>query len=197
MKARVIQFSASHRGDAEATDEVLVAACAGGEASALGDLFDRHVAVVSRFLGRMGCADQHDLEDLVQETFLQVFRSARRFRRGSSVRTWILGISLNVLRHHRRAEARRRALVERLPAPPHEHAPDVEQHTAQRELAGRLALAIPELPPDLRAAFVLCDMEGLTGAEAAKVLGVPEGTLWRRLHDARCKLRARLERWKP
>src|SRR3954454_20691012 len=92
----------------DVSDEALVAACAAGDLSALGTLFDRFAGPVFGFLGRLR-ADPFDLEDLVQTTFLEVRRTARRYR--ASVKTWILAIAANVARHHVRSEVRRRALA--------------------------------------------------------------------------------------
>ena len=53
--------------------------------------------------------------------------------------------------------------------------------------------AMDKLSEKEREAFLLCDVEGVAGSVAAETLGVPQGTMWRRLHDARTKLRAALE----
>jgi RNA polymerase sigma-70 factor (ECF subfamily) len=53
----------------------------------------------------------------------------------------------------------------------------------------RLAAALEDLPHDLRTAYVLCDLEDVPGVDAARVLGIRAGTLWRRLHEARRALR--------
>ena len=72
-----------------------------------------------------------------------------------------------------------------VPASPYEQA-------SHRQLLARLASAFDELPDDLRAVFTLCDLEGIRGVEVARILDVPEGTVWRRLHDARVRLRDRI-----
>src|SRR5258708_32534723 len=95
----------------EMSDEALVAACAVGEAAALGALFDRHRTSVYRFLSRVCASHRGDLDDLVQSTFVEVFRSAARFSGCGRVSTWVFGIAANVARHHVRGEARRRALL--------------------------------------------------------------------------------------
>jgi len=56
-----------------------------------------------------------------------------------------------------------------------------------------LAAALDRLPHDLRTVYVLCDLEDLPGVEAARVLGLRDGTLWRRLHEARRALREAIE----
>lgn len=177
----------------EMSDEALLAACSVGDTAALGALFDRHEEVVRRFVSRLSGASARDADDLVQTTFLELHRSARRFGGRSTVKTWILGVAANVVRHHTRGESRRRTLAaawaER--TPPLQARPDDE--AVQRQLVARLAVAIGNLSHDLRVAFVMCDLEHVAGVEAARVLGVREGTLWRRLHDARKRLRAELE----
>jgi RNA polymerase sigma-70 factor (ECF subfamily) len=167
------------------SDEAIVAACAVGDVNALGQLFDRHHLAVYRFLARMTFTRDRDLDDLVQTTFLQAYRSAASFRGGSEVLTWVFGIGANVARKHRRSEARRRAFLEALsslPEPPSRR-PDDELAAAQ---ALRLVeRAIASLRDDQRAAFLMCEVEGIPGVEVARTLGVPEGTLWRWLHEAR------------
>ena len=78
---------------------------------ALEELFHRHGPQVNRILGRLGHVDRRDLEDLVQVTFIEVHRSARRFGGRSAVGTWILSVALNVARHHARSESRRRTAM--------------------------------------------------------------------------------------
>jgi len=66
-------------------------------------------------------------------------------------------------------------------------APD--EAAVRSQQVARLAAALDELPLDLRAAYVLCDLEDMPGVEAARVLDIRAGTLWRRLHEARRALR--------
>ena len=63
-----------------------------------------------------------------------------------------------------------------------------------RQLLALISEAQRQLPHDLRVVFVMCDLEDVPGAEGARILGLREGTLWRRLHEARKALRAGLER---
>jgi len=174
----------------EVTDEGLIAACATADRAARAALFTRHVDGVHRFVARMTAADADAVDDLVQSTFLEAFRCAARFRGGSQVRTWLFGIATNLVRTYARGEIRRKAAMAaaaELPA----HGSGAE--TAERRvLVERLAVAVAALPHDLREVFVLIDVEEWKGAEAAVALGVPEGTAWRRLHDARARLREAL-----
>lgn len=176
----------------EMSDEALVAACATGENAALGALYDRHVDAVRRFLARMSGTDERDLDDLVQATFETVPRAARRFGGESQVRTWLFGVANNVARHHVRSEVRRKRLASAFA----EERPAAQGGTADevlaRERAARLRSAIAALPDKLREAFVLVYLEGIAGGEVATLLGVREGTIWKRLFQARARLRESL-----
>jgi RNA polymerase sigma-70 factor (ECF subfamily) len=178
----------------EMSDEALLAACATGDAPALGALFDRFHLAVYRFAGRLPMTDDLARDDLVQATFLEVRRAAPSFRGTSSVKTWILGVAANVARHMLRAERRRRVhqarYLERITAAPEL----LDAQLERRKLLARIAEALAQLPRDQQIAFILCDLEQLPGVEVARVLDVPEGTLWRRLHMARKAMREAIER---
>jgi RNA polymerase sigma-70 factor (ECF subfamily) len=175
------------------SDEALVAACATGETAALGALFDRHHLAVHRFLGRLTGTDHRDLDDLVQLTFVTALRAARHFDGRSAVRTWLLGVASNVARHHARAEGRRGRLRDAVAAAPAADVAAPDREVAEHERAARLHGAILALPPRLREALVLVYLEGIAGRDAAALLGIREGALWKRLHMARARLRGALE----
>jgi len=181
-------------GIADMSDEALLAACGTGDVAALDALFDRFHVAVYRFAGRLPTTDELARDDLVQATFLEVRRTAPRFRGSSSVKTWILGVAANVARHQLRSEQRLRAhqarYVEGLVSVPDRPDDEVER----RQLLAQLGDALAALPHDQQVAFVLCDLEELPGVEVARALGVPDGTLWRRLHVARKAMRAAIER---
>jgi RNA polymerase sigma factor (sigma-70 family) len=181
--------------DSELSDEALLAACAAGEPAALGVLFDRHQQPLHRFLQRMLIRDPSAVDDLVQQTFLEVWRSSPRYRPLASVRTWMMAIASNLVRHRYRAESRREHALTGLAAVAGLAAatrrPD--DAAAQRQLLGQLGDALQQLPHELREVFVLCEIEEVPGVEVARALGLREGTVWRRLHDARKRLRAALQ----
>jgi RNA polymerase sigma-70 factor (ECF subfamily) len=177
-------------------DEALLAACARGDRDALGALFDRHDESVRRFLSRACHIPLVDLDDLVHATFLEVYRSAPAFRGRASAKTWIFGIAVNLSRHHARSEARRRRFLSAF-AGLRRAAPALPQERLeQREALVRLDAALSGLPYVRRAAFLLCEIEGLTAAEAASVLDVRPGNVGRWLHEARKSLRAAIG-WGP
>ena len=179
------------------SDAALVAACTTGDPGALGALFDRYAADVYRFLGRLRGADARDVDDLLQVTFLEAGRVAGSFRGGASVRTWIFAIAANVVRHHARGEGRRRTVMDSFSALPQTRVESPADAAERRQLIERLAGALDDLDEDLRVAFVMCDLEEIPGVEAARALGLRPGTMWRRLHDARRRLRHAIEKEIP
>ncbi|MBT3267667.1 sigma-70 family RNA polymerase sigma factor [Candidatus Poribacteria bacterium] len=135
-------------------------------------------------------------DDVVQEAFLKAFTSLGKFRRDAEMDTWLYRIVMNVALNRLRGSRRRLGFLDRLrrdgghmarrPTLPHvalEHAEAREQVQA----------AVMELAPGLRAVVVLFDLEGLSCAEVSGALGIPEGTVRSRLHNARRHLRTRLE----
>lgn len=179
------------------SDEALLAACATGDRAALGGLFDRFHVPVYRFVARIPSIDAHSRDDVVQATFLALPAASGQFQARASVKTWILGIAANVARHQLRAEVRRNVRHHTFASQP-VHEPDtLDAALDRRQLMTRIATELAALPHDQQVAFAMCDLEEIPGTEAARALGVPEGTLWRRLHMARKALRAALARSAP
>src|SRR5262249_47510597 len=120
-------------------------------------------------------------------TFVRAFQSADRFY-GKSARSWLYGIAANVVREHARKEIRRKRAMSVV-------AEELPRATQARDahLLARLPDAIAALPHELRAVFVIVDLEGEKGSDAAAALGIPEGTLWRRLFQARTALRKAID----
>ena len=175
----------------ELSDEALLASCGVGDPAALGALFDRHHEAVYRLISRLLRAEPTETDDIVQLTFLAAWQSARAYKGKGSVKSFLFGIAANTVRRHFRATRRR---LDALADPPPVAAPGTPEDAAvTAQHLRRLAAALDELPHDLRAAYVLCDLEDLPGAEAARILDIREGTLWRRLHDARRALREAIE----
>ncbi len=184
-KGQLIQLRPEARVE-EMSDVGLVAACAAADRTARTLLFERHVDAIHRFVARMRASDADVVDDIVQVTFVRAFQAASRFR-GTSARSWLYGIAANVVREQARKEIRRKramSVVAELPRP---------TPTRDAHLLARLPDAIAALPHELRAAFVIVDLEGEKGTDAAAALGIPEGTLWRRLFEARTALRKAID----
>jgi RNA polymerase sigma-70 factor (ECF subfamily) len=196
MKGKLLPFRRERPSATDVSDEALVAACAAGDPTALGRLFDRYDEAVRRFLSRACGMAIPDLDDLVHATFVEVYRSARRFRGKASAKTWIFGVAVNISRHFVRGEMRRRRFLTNLAALPRPlRSP--QETLEHRQILHRITSALAALPAGQRVAFVLCELEGLTGAEAARAMGVGEGTIGRQLHHARKALRAVVEEGRP
>ena len=172
----------------EISDEALLAACAVGDSAALGALFDRHHEAVYRLVSRLLRMEAVEIDDVVQTTFLEAWRSAARYSAKGAVKSFLFGIAANTVRHHvRSSRSRRDAIADWQPPGPGANAPDDQLSRAQQVHA--LTVALDQLPHDLRVAYVLCDLEDMPGVDVARMLDVRPGTLWRRLHDARKALR--------
>jgi len=197
-KARVIPFRRKQSAIDPLSDEALIAACATGDPNALAQLFDRLCNDVTRFLGRLAYIDSQDVQDCVQDVFLAVFRSASSYRQRSGVKTWVLAIAGNVARERWRKTARGRSVRDQLALDVFRvEGPSLECATVTKDLILRVERSIKTLPHDLRVAFVMCDVEELPGVEVAHALGIPNGTLYRRLHEARQRLRRELDGSEP
>lgn len=196
MNGKLLPLVRATEAQRTSSDEDLLNACARGDAGALEELFLRHGDRVYRVLRRARGVHARDLDDLVQSTFIEVFRAAPAYAGKASVSTWLLGIAINVMRHHVRRESRRRLLavaaVDVLRAGTADRPPD--EDLARSQFLRRLERQLAALPPDLQLVFTLCEIEGLRGVDVARTLRVPEGTVWRRLHAARTRLRQALLR---
>jgi RNA polymerase sigma factor (sigma-70 family) len=126
-----------------------------------------------------------DADDAFQATFLALARKAGAVRAGAALGGWLHTVAVRAALRIRAASARRTEA----PLPDDLAAPAV---TAPDDTARVLDEEIARLPHKLRMAFVLCELEGRTDAEAAAHLGCPKGTVQSRLSRARERLRARL-----
>jgi RNA polymerase sigma-70 factor (ECF subfamily) len=161
------------------------------------DVVREHSSRVYRLAYRL-TGNQHDAEDLTQDVFIRVFRSLSTYTPGT-FEGWLHRITTNLFLDmvRRRQRIRFDALgddaAERLSG--REPAPD--RLLADRQLDSDVQSALDSLPPDFRAAVVLCDIEGLSYEEIAATLGVKLGTVRSRIHRGRAQLRAALEHRAP
>jgi RNA polymerase sigma-70 factor (ECF subfamily) len=182
-----LTLAGSNAGAAETA--AIVEALRRGELDGLARAFDRwHQRV--RVLARRLLSDAAAAEDVVQDAFAALPHAARRFRGEVDLETFLLAIAVKRARHHQRAAARRRRALARLAGEAGNGGPrNPEQEAYRRELGLRLAAALDQLPLPQRIAFVLCEIEDLTSAQAAIVAGIPEATVRTRLFHARRRLR--------
>lgn len=146
-------------------------------------LFAEHAPFVWRVLKRHGVRER-DLEDACQEVFVVVHRRLHEFDGRAAMRTWIYGIAVRVaLAARRRAHVRREAPEET--APEQVEAEGSFEHTARRELFALAQAALLQMSDEKREVFALYELEGLTMAEVASSLQIPESTALSRLYVAR------------
>ena len=155
-----------------------------------------HSARVYRLAYRL-TGNRHDAEDLTQEVFVRVFRSLSSYTPGT-FEGWLHRITTNLFLDlvRRRARIRFDALpddAERLASP--ERGP--AQLYDDTHFDADVQRALDALPPDFRAAVVLCDLEGLSYEEIADTLGIKIGTVRSRIHRGRSQLRASLAHRAP
>ncbi|MEP6918939.1 MAG: sigma-70 family RNA polymerase sigma factor [Acidobacteriota bacterium] len=136
-----------------------------------------------------------DAEDLVQDTYLKAFRSSAQFQRGTNLKAWLFTILHNTFRNMRRHDGRNPVdvdseVVEHAPNPSSQHTP--EQLLTRAALDADLQAALDALPEAFRQAVWLRDVEELSYAEIAGVLGVPVGTVMSRISRGRRALSERL-----
>jgi RNA polymerase sigma factor (sigma-70 family) len=139
---------------------------------------------------RASLRDPDAADDAFQATFLVLARRAGSLRVGDTVGPWLHGVAQRVAAGSRGAESRRKALQKRY----FEKTPTRIEEPSRDDLGPALHDAIERLPEPLRAAVVLCYLQGLTHEEAATSLGWPVGTVRSRLARARDQLRRRLTR---
>ena len=147
--------------------------------------------------------DEQEAEDVLQETFLNAFQAIDRFEGRSQLSTWLYRIAYNASLMRLRKHKQMTAFSLDQPLQEEEAGSGVAHHLADwstipddqlltAEARQEMDRAIAELPETLRAAFVLRDIQGLSGAETAEVLGISVQAVKNRLHRARLRLRDRL-----
>jgi RNA polymerase sigma-70 factor (ECF subfamily) len=171
----------------ERTDAELLAATGDGDRTALEALYVRHAPWLLVRLTRR-CADRSVVDEVVQDTFVEVWRGAARWTGRGEVGAWIWGIGVRRLLDRLR---RRRPL----PLALGHH--DELVRSAEEEVLlgvqfGDLAGALDRLSPELRAVVEATVLDGLTTREAGRLLGIPAGTVKTRMMRARAVLREEL-----
>jgi len=178
----------------ELTDNELVARFLEGNALAFPELVGRYQSRLLNFIYRT-IGDRDRAEDLVQETFIRVYRHLHRFDQSKKFSTWIYTISSNLAKNELRNRSRNPLVLfqtikknweaDHRPLQwedPHYRPDDLFRKRHLREMVER---AVEQLPEHHRAVFVLREMEGKTYEEIAEITGVNLGTVKSRLNRAR------------
>ncbi len=172
----------------------LVARCQAGDTEAFRELYRIHRAQVARLVQRILGPDP-EVEDVIQEAFVQVYRSLPSFQGSSLLSTWIHRVAVNVALQHIRRRKRQRAgpvVMTADPPDPSSGDPAPEEDVIWRDRMRKLYSALERLSPKKRAVFVLHEIEGMTAEDIAKTLRTPLITVRTRLFYARKALYAEL-----
>jgi RNA polymerase sigma-70 factor, ECF subfamily len=176
--------------NAESLEAELMQRLQGGDREAFVALVERHKDAVVSYLARL-CGNRDRAEDLAQETFLRLFRSAAGYSERGLLKAYLFRIATNLLRSEERRERRYRLLAPFLrnseavePA-----APD---GLLRQEVRREVTLALAALPLRYRVPLVLYEIEGWPYLEIARQLALSEGTVKSRIHRGRERLRRKL-----
>ena len=169
------------------------------ESSATADfeqIVEEHSGFVYNVAFRM-MGNPQDAEDVAQEAFISAYRAFERFRGESKVTTWLYRITVNAALMRLRKEKKARTLTQYGfdDVIVHDWSDAPYRAASDSELGDRLREGIGMLPDDMKAAVVLRDMEELSNAEAAEVIGISVSALKSRLHRGRVLLRKHLDEY--
>ncbi len=176
-------------------DRDLVESALRGDASAFRDLVERYQNLVAALAWRYGLR-REDIEDVVSEVFVKVYRNLGLYRPDHPFSTWLYRVAMNHILDHGRRRAREGTRVE-LPRELPAQGQGAEEALEARERARLLREALGGIAQKYRDAIFLVYVEGVRVDEAARLLGVPEGTVKTRLMRGRQALRRLLARRCP
>ncbi len=167
-------------------------------------IFDKefmpHINSMYNFAFRL-TNDEDDAKDLVQDTYLKAYRFISSFESGTNSKAWLYRILKNSFINDYRKKSKQPAKVDYQEVETFYNSDDVDMKIthdlridAVKDMIGdEVANALNSLAVDFRVAIILCDLEGFTYEEMAKILDIPIGTVRSRLHRARNLLKEKLE----
>ena len=144
--------------------------------------------------------DEDDAKDLVQETYLKAFRFIDSFQRGTNAKAWLFRILKNSFINDFRKKSKEPSKVDYQEVETYYNSEDVDAsittdlrvEAVQDMIGDEVSNALNSLAVDFRTVIILCDLEGFTYEEMAKILDIPIGTVRSRLHRARNLLKDKL-----
>jgi RNA polymerase sigma-70 factor (ECF subfamily) len=180
------------------SDALAVARARDGDSQAFRALVDRHSRTIFRLAHRM-TGNEHDAEDVVQETFLRAFRQLDRFEARANFGTWLYRIAVNcsidLMRKRRETTTDEADDMERMAttSPGRPESPDLDRLVFSAEIRQRVTGALGRLSQMERAAFVLRHFEGQSIEEIGRALGLRTNATKHSIFRAVRKMRAALE----
>lgn len=167
-----------------------------GDTAALGEIVHRYQNIVYATAYQI-LKDQTLAEDVAQEAFVAAFRSLKDLRADRSFPPWLRKITRNLALAAHKDQRRFGALEETgpLPFPPVDAGRDAEREEKEADAFGEeVRRIVSSLSDSLRFPVLLCYMGDLSTRDASRFLGITEGALRKRLHDAKKKLQSRIVR---
>lgn len=145
--------------------------------------------------------DEDDAKDLVQETYLKAFRFIDSFQRGTNAKAWLFRILKNSFINDFRKKSKQPSKVDYQEVETYYNSEGVDEsittdlrvESVQDMIGDEVSTALNSLAVDFRTVIILCDLEGFTYEEMAKILDIPIGTVRSRLHRARNLLKDKLK----
>jgi RNA polymerase sigma-70 factor (ECF subfamily) len=159
-----------------------------------------HIHSIYNFAYRI-TFNEDDAKDLVQETYLKAFRFIVSFQQGTNAKAWLFRILKNSFINEFRKRSKEPAKVDYQEVETYYNSDEVDQsitsdlrvEAIKEKIGDEVSVAINSLDIDFRTVIILCDLEGFTYEEMAKILDIPIGTVRSRLHRARNLLRDKLK----
>ena len=185
----------------EADDATLVRKAKKGDEAAFTELIHRHESRVYNHARRL-MGNSQDAEEVLQDTFLQVYRNLTRFEERSRFSTWIYRIATNeALMKLRKASRKREVFLEETAGRDEWWGDEIREFVRSplddlldREIGRHLEKVLAELPEEYRVVFTMRDIDGLSNAEVAEILEISVPAVKSRLHRSRLYLRNRMSR---
>ncbi|MEQ9467717.1 MAG: sigma-70 family RNA polymerase sigma factor [Ekhidna sp.] len=161
--------------------------------------FMPHIDSMYNFAYRL-TFDEDDAKDLVQDTYMKAFRFINSFQEGTNAKAWLYRILKNSFINDYRKKSKQPAKVDYQEVEqfynsedtPSNATVDLRLETTKDMIGDEISNALNSLAVDFRTVVILCDLEGFTYEEMAKILDIPIGTVRSRLHRARNLLREKL-----
>ncbi len=198
------QLEPHHTAPPDNPDALLVARAVAGDQSAFELLVIKYQRRVERLIGRM-VRDVDLVEDIAQETFLRAYRALHQFRGEAQFYTWLYRIAVNTAKMFLLELKRDRSITEAsMPSRDDEnetfyarHEPTTDETPesvmAAKEIAAAVNAALEALPPDLRQAITLREMDGMSYEDIAALMNCPMGTVRSRIFRAREAISAKVK----
>lgn len=170
------------------------------------DIFENefmpHLDAMYNFAYRL-TLEADDAKDLVQDTYLKAYRFVNSFQRGTNAKAWLYRILKNSFINDFRRKSREPSKVDYQEVESFYNSDSVDQKstvdlridTVKDMIGDEVSIALNSLAVDFRTVIILCDLEGFTYEEMAKILDIPIGTVRSRLHRARNLLKEKLKEY--